>query len=196
MKNHWSSVRCCGSIVALLVVIFFPSCRTREQDRQKADLERKKQTSQAIAAMAASHSAVIDWEERLEYPEFTVELHDIMAVSGRKILFVAAVDDIEGSSGNFFCRFSTHGAVDIVFLLKCSDGQVKSILQRAKEDWPGRYAVVAEVSEISKPLFRADVQSEDGDYPDQQLLVIENDTSFVARGNCADLLFVGDYEPE
>lgn len=56
------------------------------------------------------------------------------------------------------------------------------------------YAVVAEVSGISKPLFRADVESQGGDLPDE--LVLENNDSFVARGNCADLLFVGDYEPK
>lgn len=155
--------------------------------------------------MANSYDAVLDWEKDLRPKRrlsfvYTVEVQRALVREDNKpVSFIASVQDIE-KRGNeyivFFDKWSGYFGINletnlpILFVLKCTEEQVKRILNQPDDILFENYSVIASISDVNKMRFNLTPYSL-GEY--EANIEIDSSAVFIAKGNCLDLLFVGDF---
>ena len=149
-----------------------------------------------LAELAASHGAVVGWEEGLV---FSIAAQERLT-AGTPIVFKGHVDDVYRRNGGAFVRLWTEyplfARFRFVFDLACSQRIVDTILARTANDsadpWfiPDEYAVVAMIDELFKAglsLQALPISEDDAE------IVVASSELLVATGTCVDIAYLGDY---
>lgn len=193
------------SIFILIILgsfVILTSCKSiKEEAKIKEEEEKQAEIEQNITKMANSYDAVIDWEKDLKPKRllsfvYTVQLQRaLVREDNRPVSFIASVQDIEKSDNEYIVYFDKWSFdinldinLPILFVLKCTEEQVKRILNQPNEILFENYAVIASISDVNKMRFNLTPYpiGEYGAY-----IEIDSSEIFIAKGNCLDLLFVG-----
>lgn len=207
MKNPIQKITLIILIITLGCFTVLSSCR-RSKKGEIIQMERAKRNAEAeqnIMKMANSYNAVLDWEKDLRPKNFLTSVYTVEVQSAlvrednRPVLFIAGVQDIE-KRGNEYMVFFDKGSMyfgislgdnlPILFILNCTEEQVKRMLNQPNEISFGNYSVIASISDVNKIRFNLTPYSV-GDY--EANIEIDSSAVFIAKGYCLDLLFVGDY---
>ena len=122
-----------------------------------------------------------------------------MREDNRPVIFIASVQDMEKRGNEYIVYFdkwsgyfgiSLEAYLPILFILKCTEEQVKRILNQPNEILIENYSVIASISDVNKMRFSLTPYSL-GEY--EANIEIDSSAVFIAKGNCLDLLFVGDF---
>lgn len=166
------------------------SCQATEQEEvSKGDV--------IVSELAAKYLATTGWEENLTY---TLQAQERL-ITDKPTLFRGFVDDIFHRNGKTFVRFSSsiRSRVYYVLEVECSRSIVDMILTHVEIDrsylkFLDEYAVVANIQEVSKPVFALEGSALSGgpDEPDEFVIDIEPSDLFTARGTCIDIAYIGN----
>lgn len=176
-------------IVALIIggyYLLFVNKRmeTKQEEISKGDIIAKE--------LSNKYQAITGGEEELTY---TLQAQERF-ITGKPILFTNAyVDDMFNRDGKTFIRFSSSwfSHNDYVLELECNKEIVDKILgQKGGNnfyDFDGEYAVVANIQEVTKPVFalKGSALSED-----EVEIDIESSRLFIAKGVCVDAAYIND----
>lgn len=207
MKNSSQKITLRILIIALGCFVVLSSCgrSKKEEIKQIEKAERKADIEQNIMKMANKYNAVLDWEKDLRPKSFlrsayTVEVQRVLVrEDNRPVIFIASVQDMEKRGNEYIVYFdkwsgyfgiSLEAYLPILFILKCTEEQVKRILNQPKEILIENYSVIASISDVNKIRFSLTPYSL-GEY--EANIEIDSSAVFIAKGNCLDLLFVGDF---
>lgn len=198
------------SIFILIILggfVILTSCKSiKEEAKIKEEEEQQAEIEQNIMKMANSYNAVLDWEKDLTPKTFlksiyTVEVQRaLVREDNRPVSFIASVQDIEKRGNEYIVFFdkwsgyfgiSLEAYVPILFVLKCTEEQVKRIINQPNEILIENYSVIASISDVNKMRFSLTPYSL-GEY--EANIEIDSSAVFIAKGNCLDLLFVGDFD--
>lgn len=174
------------------------SDRRVEEEKQELKDEKQLQIEKSITDIVTKYNAVTDWKDKnsfsLSEPTYTVEVEDaLVRTDDRPIKFFAAVEDVVKEANRYSVYF--HNWIDVLlsadihFVLDCTPDQVNEIMLNPRALFESNYVVIAKVSEIKKVKLKVTTSTENDDF------TIEPSNVFIAKGQCLDLLFVGDYEP-
>jgi len=159
---------------------------TKQEEISKSDLITKE--------LADKYQAITDWEENLTY---TIQVQERL-ITGKPILFRGYVDDIFRRDGKTFIRFSSSflSPVDYVLELECDQEVVDKLLAQKSEEkiflkFFDEYAVVANIQEITKPVFALEGSALS---EDEVEINIESSNLFTGKGICVDIAYIGDDE--
>ena len=159
---------------------------TKQEEISKSDLITKE--------LADKYQAITDWEENLTY---TIQVQERL-ITGKPILFRGYVDDIFRRDGKTFIRFSSSflSPVDYVLELECDQEVVDKLLAQKSEEkiflkFFDEYAVVANIQEITKPVFALEGSALS---EDEVEINIEPSNLFTGKGICVDIAYIGDDE--
>lgn len=167
------------------------SCSDRSEKEKIKLMEKSKLESEIgkkMIEMAKHYNAVIDWEKTLEPEEifsmpYTLEVQNaLIREDKRPILFIASIQDIERSGNEYIISFDRRGSFSGLFILKCSELQVQKILNQPQESLWDNYSIIASISNVKKTRFSL-TSSSFGEYSEV----------LIAKGDCLDLMFIGDY---
>lgn len=178
-------------IVAIIIggyYLFF----TNKQIDKKEEIKQEEISKTDLVAkeLADKYQAITDWEENINY---TLQAQE-MLVAGKPILFRGYVDDIFNRGEKTFIRFSSSyfGAAEFVMELECNRKVVDKILSEQREDdlyFFDDFIVVADIQEISKPVFALEGSS----LSEEEVEIdIESSNFFTAKGTCLDVAYIGD----
>lgn len=197
------------SIFILIILgsfVILTSCKgIKEEAKIEEEEEKQAEIEQNIMKMANSYDAVLDWEKDLRPKDFLTSVYTVevqralVREDNRPVLFIADVQDIE-KRGNeytvYFDRWTGYFGINvetylpILFILKCTEEQVKKILNQPNEILFENYSVIASISDVNRMRFGLTRYSL-GEY--EANIEIDSSAGFIAKGNCLDLLFVGDF---
>jgi len=208
MKNSSQKITPIILIIALGSFVISSSCgRSKKEEIEQMEMaKRETETEQNIIKMANNYNAVLDWEKDLRPKNFlsrsayTFEVQRaLVREDNRPVLFIAGVQDIEKhgneyivffDKGNRFFGISLEVNLPILFILNCTEEQVKRILNQPNEILFENYSVVASILAVNKMRFSLTPHSL-GEY--EANIEVDSSTVFIAKGNCLDLLFVDDF---
>lgn len=142
--------------------------------------------------LANKYQAITGGEEELTY---TLQAQERF-ITGKPILFTNAyIDDVFNRDGKTFIRFSSSWFYhnNYVLELECNKDIVDRVLAQKGGndffDFDGEYAVVANIQEITKPVFalKGSALSED-----EVEIDIAGSKLFIARGVCVDVAYINN----
>jgi hypothetical protein len=170
----------------------------KNNEQKQAEVAKQNEVRSIIVEFGRKHNAVTNWPERLDTRkslDFTADVEEALVdPSGRPVLFVGYVDDIVRRDGKYFARFqawSTENMPDIYWSIETT-GQNLAIIKSRETGPPverGEWAIVARINSVTS--FR-EVTGELTDPPDEGINLDFGDRTFVAKGQCVDLLFLGN----
>jgi len=167
------------------------SCSDRSEKEKIKLMEKSKLESEIgkkMIEMVKHYNAVIDWEKTIESGKFfslplTLEVQNaLIREDKRPVLFSASIQDIEKSGNEYIISFDRWESFQGLFILKCSELQVQKILNQPKETIYDNYSIIASISNVKKKRFSL-TSSSSGEYSEV----------LIAKGDCLDLMFIGDY---
>jgi len=182
------------------------SCERGKKD-EKEPIEKAKreiEIEKRITKMAKKHNAVINWEKGLKAKNWFAGIYTLKVQNAlkredkRPVLLHATIQDIEKSDNGYlvyFDRWAGYFGIEsevsfpILFILKCPEEQVQKILNQSDELILENYSVIASISEVKKMRFSLTPYSI-GEY--EAHIEIDSSEVFIARGDCLDLMFIGD----
>jgi hypothetical protein len=179
-------------IVAIIVSGYYFFFLNKQTDKNEGIKQEEISKSDLIAKdLVSKYQAITGEGEELTY---TLQAQERF-ITGKPVLFTGAyVDDIFNREGKIFIRFSSSwfSNNDYVLELECNREIVDKILSQKGGndfyDFDGEYMVVATIQEVAKPLFalKGSALSED-----EVELDIESSRSFIAKGACVDIAYIG-----
>jgi hypothetical protein len=207
------------AIAGMCLYWFRSSSRPQEDmsDTSQAIQQEQRQTAQQVNALCSRYNAVPDWSQQLKKDNadfdtaiYTIEAQDaLIRPDGRPVLLLASVCDIARQSDKYSVHFYassdfTTGTPEhaLHFILTCTQDHIQKILTHPQSIFDmsfgtQSFAVVANISEVRKVRLAL---TADGYTDVWEDVVIDMDLDpsfnvFHAKGDCLDLLFVGDYAP-
>lgn len=137
----------------------------------------------AVYSMVAKSNASADWPKSLgeKVGPFTIDVEIALKNSGKPILFVSQLDDIERRDGMYLLHFGNPIIKNLdlsEIRLRCSPEQFESLFKRSR--FFESYAVIASISSVRKVRF-VSLDDSDGEQ-------VEIDRSVVAEGQFLDAL--------
>ncbi|MEA2006253.1 MAG: hypothetical protein U9O50_08380 [Acidobacteriota bacterium] len=210
MKDFIQKIRLIILIITLGCLVILSSCgeSKKEEKKQMEKVKRKTEIVKRITEMAKIYNAVIDWEKDLRPKNFlrnvfTVEVQRaLVRENNRPVLFIAGVQDIEKRGDEYIVYFdrwagyysinleSLEANLPILFIIKCTEEQAQRILNQPNEILFENYSVIASISDVHKMRFSLTPYSL-GEH--EANIEIDSSEVFIAKGNCLDLLFIGDF---
>jgi hypothetical protein len=192
-----ANMGCVGTLI--LGALFFASTcyidhrRESKRDRQRviAEVAKQEQTASALA-LAMRHGALSDWMSSLPARgfngPFAIDLSRSIVTTNGVLCEMELRDIVETTQSLvavFSCDlFKRRILLDLDLFLSCNHAQVQSLLDAATNGRP-RFAVIARVSEISRPGFTAGVSG----YGDDASVEIEPHSGrFYGKGALVDFL--------
>ena len=182
-----------AAIVAGGYYLFF-SDRNAEEGQQTAKQEKVSRGDVIVRELADKYQATTGWEENLTY---TLQAQERL-ITGKPTLFRGYVDDVFSRDGKTFVRFSSSflSPVDYVLELECGKETIAPLLSQKQDDkmylrFFDEYAVVANIREISKPVFALEGSAIS---EDEVEVDIESSGLFTGKGTCLELVHIGDDE--
>ena len=183
--------------IALVVVVGITNLVSCNQEREAA--EKRKQ---AIAAMVSKYDAVRDWDKgfddgrvvlkkgvRLVYTE-DIE-RALIKTDKKPVLIVGYIYEAKRVGSKHFLGIAAyeHKALDLSFMLSCSEGLFKKALAQHTDD--GFYfAVIVQADAVLRPAFEADAYEYDEDIS----VIIEPTDKYIITGTCLDMLYIGEHD--
>lgn len=159
--------------------------KEKEPEPETQTVEKPSETDLAMRALADKHGAILADKDTLTY---TIQAQDRF-LAGKPVVFDTYVDDVFRRDGKTYVRFESYG--DFVLELQCDERLVndKILSQVEPEDefswlFYDEYLVVANVSEVSKPVMKLDATASS-----EEDAEIEVDASniFSVNGTCVDI---------
>jgi len=147
--------------------------------------------------LADKYQATTVWEENLDY---TLQVQERL-ITGKPILFRCIVDDVFKHDGKTFIRFASLylSDVDYVLELECSQQVIDKVFSQEPDSRTylkrfEEYAVVANIQEVSRPVFALKSWVIAGDVENDEYvdINIEPSSLFIAKGTCVDIVYIGD----
>lgn len=182
-----------GAILVGGYYLFFSDKRTGEEN-QSTKQEEVSKSDVITKELGGKYQATTDWDKNLIYTLHAQE----RLITGKPNLFRGYVDDVFRRDGKIFVQFSSSffSSVDYVLELECSQQIVDKIFAQKTDDKTSlkffdEYAIVANIQEVSKPVFalKGSTLSED-----EVEIDVESSELFTAKGNCVDIAYLGDDE--
>lgn len=184
-------------VVAAVIVggyyLFF-SNRNADENQQLTKQEKISKGDIVAKELADKYQAVTGWEENLSYTLHAQE----RLITGKPTLFRGYVDDVFRRNGKTFIKFSSSflSPVDYILELECSQQVVEKLFSQKPDDKTSfkffdEYAVVANIQEITKPVFALEGSALS---EDEVEINIESSNLFTAKGACVDIAYIGDDE--
>jgi len=133
-----------------------------------------------VNQMALKYNAIIDWPDRIPDNKripYTIEINKIMTGENRPILLYGWIEDIVNKNGKHIMMangYLINSLTRLVLILECNLHQMNKIANSTSN---GKYAIIAQVSEVQKQKYQED----------------ESTTyRFIISGQCLDLIFVSE----
>lgn len=188
-------------IIAALIISGYCVFFVKEQ-KQETKQQTPSRRDLITEELADKYQAITGWEKNLTY---TLQAQQRL-ITDKPVLFQVCIDDVFSRDGKTFVHFSSvhlsspfSSYPDYLLELECSKEILDKILSEQQIDlWTKRspfnkffdkYAVVARIQEVSKPLFapKGSVLSEYG-------AEIEEPSGFlfIAKGTCVDIVYIGE----
>ncbi|HCO94685.1 MAG TPA: hypothetical protein DIU00_12170 [Phycisphaerales bacterium] len=175
--------------------------QSEAKKQELEEVEKRLQIEKSIKGMIAKHNASTDWRKIFNVKDgslnllYSVEVQDALTDAyDRPIMFLAFISDVTRESDEYYVHFyfleSLYSMSDISSILHCTQDQVNEIMLNQRGFPESNYAVIAKISSAKKATFGLSCDE------DQEVYITLFSNSFIARGRCLDLLFVGDYKPE
>jgi len=207
MKNSIRKITLIILIITLGCFVSLSSCgrSKKEEIKQMKKAKIKVEIEQNIKKMANNYNAVLDWEKDLKQKSFLTNVYTVevqralVREDNRPVIFVASVQDIEKRGNEYIVYFdrwtgyyniNLEADLPILFILNCTEEQVKRILNQPNEVLFENYSVIALISDVNKMRFSLTPYPL-GEY--EADIEIDSSEVFIAKGNCLDLLFIGDF---
>ncbi len=195
MKNFFEKNKVfIGMIIAVFIIGGYYLLFMNKQTDKKEEAKQEEISKGDIITkdLANKYQAVISDEEELTY---TLQAQERF-ITGKPTLFTSAyVDDVFNRDGKTFIRFSpswfSHN--NYVLELECNKDIVDKVLAQKGGndffDFDGEYAVVANIQEITKPVFalKGSALSED-----EVEIDIASSKLFIVKGVCVDVAYIND----
>lgn len=183
------------AIIAIGIGIYVISGILKSNEQKGATEANKQKIETAIREMAAKYDAATDWMDSLNSKKtiYTIDVQNaLINANKRPILFRASLEDVSKLQGQYVVHLDTWvGVVQISFQLQCGDGHVHQMLAKSDRDPWNSFAVVAQIQDINKPLFRVKAVPSD-EYSELEL---ESSDTFIALGQCLDFLYIREITP-
>lgn len=184
-------------VVAAIIVggyyLFF-SNKNAGENQQSTKQEKVSKGDIIAKELTDKYQAATGWEENLSYTLHAQE----RLITGKPTLFRGYVDDVFRRDGKIFIRFSSSflSPVDYVLELECGQQVVDKLFAQKPDDKTSfkffdEYAVVANIQEITKPVFALEGSALS---EDEVEINIESSNLFTAKGVCVDIAYIGDDE--
>jgi len=179
-------------VVAVIVggyYLFFSNKNTSE-NQQSTEQEKVSKADIVSKELADKYQATMGWEENLSYTLHAQE----RLITGKPTLFRGYVDDVFRRDGKTFIRFSSSflSPVDYVLELECSQQVIEKFFAQKPDDRTSfkffdEYAIVANIQEITKPIFALQGSAI---FEDEVEINIESSNLFTAKGTCIDIAYI------
>jgi len=161
----------------------------------------KLQREKVVSDLAKKYNALIDWDK--DKIIYTVQLQQSF-LNDKPVLAVGYVDDVYIKDDQFYVRFANSMSVEelknygivlrpeINFILRCDSVQVSRVFSNLQgNSYPEfnkpMYAFVALIGDVTKPVLKIDGSVSDNTVE----LSYEPPQTFIATGDCIDLVYVG-----
>jgi hypothetical protein len=179
----------------IILVVGYRLWSVNKQTQEEGVSRQEEISKRDIIAtnLASKYQATTAGEEDLTY---TLQAQERF-ITGKPILFTNAyVDDVFNRDGKTFIRFwsSWFSHKNYVLEVECSKDIVDKVLaQKGGNDsygLDGEYAVVANIQEVTKPVFALEgsVISED----DPVEINMQPSDLFIAKGVCVDVAYISN----
>lgn len=191
-------------LVLILVVELAGGCDWNAPAKQvKIKAEKERRWQSGAIDLAKKHNAISDWEAQIPKRgwfagAFSIDVSKaLIQSSGRPVLLVMDLKDVAEGEGSYIARFSGYGLTNRFFELslelKCTREQANQLLGTGTIGRQ-RCAVIARITEVSRPRFEVSGTVDGGDEYGT-VTGVELDYSpatFHAKGECLDLLRKGE----
>lgn len=177
-------------IVAILVGGYYFFFAKKQAEMQQPAKQEVSKGDLVIKGFVDKYQATIGDEIELAY---TIQAQKRF-ITGKPTLFTSAdVDDIFERNGKTFIRFSSSWLTNNNYSLELEcNGELVDKILRQKENDPnfdfyGSYAVVANIQEVSNPVFAL---SGTALSEDEVEIDISSSDLFIAKGVCIDIAYI------
>jgi len=186
------------------VVVMFGWRSVQKRRRERADAQ---ECEEQLASLTGKYNAVADWQNALEEgwvkvgggyrSAYTCDITDaVLREDGRPLLVVGYVFDVTTeATGATLNVLSALGCPDMYFVLDCTTQHTDVVLNQPTDDGDF-FAVVATVTSVSRPGFEADAWVETEDDETYADIVVQPGNTYVLRGRCLGITYIGDYESD
>ena len=202
-------------IILLLLPILLISCKEKgkENEKEKQMLaEKNREIKKQVLELCSKYNAVSDWASKIDAESteiiYTTQLQDIFLTQKEKpYLFFVEIKDIRKVNDKYLIIAHSWDYFDVEIHLRvnCDSDKIKRIIKEKQTLWD-IYALLVNVQSIYRPDFYLqaeidydDVSYDEVDYDIFTAHIIFDDYSvdsfFILKGNCVDVLPVGDYGP-
>ena len=207
-------------LVVLVLMTVIMSCgKDKKVQNQNGNDQVKLQREKVVKELAGKYNAITDWDKGAIL--YTVQLQDSF-LNGRFVMVVGYIDDVYKKDGQFYIRFiksmsmqdfkdgamfSLTAKPEVNFILKIDSVKVSKIFSDLGNkkigdfewlDMP-RYVVIAKINDVMKPTFRIDGSTPSDNADDTIDNTVEwsyePPQTFIAAGDCIDLVYVGQEFP-
>lgn len=180
-------------VIGVIVISGYYLFFVKNQTKKEGEATKQEEISKGdliIKELADKYQARTNWEENLTY---TLQAQERL-ITGKPVLFRGYIDDIFNRNGKTFIRLSSSffSSADYVFELECSEQILDEILSKPQDGENyfklfDEYAVVADIREVTKPVFalKGSALSED-----EVEINIESSELFIASGTCIDISYI------
>jgi hypothetical protein len=166
-------------------------CGKKDSNAPKLDADVEADKA-AMASLALKHSAIVEWRQTLKKrsfsPPFTLELQKALSpTNGALTLFLVELQDVEERENGFRATFSqtyfSDHIFNVVLVMDCDSTHASKFIRDERDKFIRSYAVVARVSEVSRPLFAVEGT---GTAENSRVEVDASHRSFLIRGSCIE----------
>lgn len=207
-----------GVAIIVAIVIVLLSLNNKNTGEVLTKDERSEKDSkivQEVQELCSKYNAVANWRQNFDTNDlfqetYTIQVEDaLIRTDNRPILFYGSIKDVVRESDRYLVYFGGGGFAqllslsnsglgsilnllypEIYFVLDCTSDQVKKILLQSAGSFE-YYAVIAQIGEVKKIKFKLSADAGE-DEEDVSVYIASSSNVFIARGECLDLLFVGD----
>lgn len=195
-------------ILVVLFTVFFNGCQKKTEEEKKEGNEKYQQIRKEVLELCSQHDAIIDWYRNLGLKDtlfealYSVKIQDVfLNQNKRPYLFIVQIPDIKKVNGKYlliadqiYPLEATQGIL-IHLRLFCDEVTVEKIFER-RPSYVDEYALIATIKSIEKPYsslslteYDTDTYNDDRPHPDERVGWMY-DNSFIATGQCEDLVFL------
>lgn len=176
-------------VIAVVGIYFWVSNDESKESAESETPQAESKRDQVLRAFAEEYKTNTQTDSaNLKY---SLQLEDALITPGKPIVFTGNLDDIFREDGVMYMRFSPSwgdflGPQIFYTLNKCED-KILEILTNKESLW-GEYVVVANISDVEKPIARIVGSA----YGEEVELELAESMTFVANGSCLDLVYIED----
>lgn len=182
------------TVVVIVALVAVASCR-RERPPAEQQSAEQREIGRALCALVTRHGADYEWKTEGDASLFTVQVEDLLLSRiGQTLFTFASVTDVQKQEGRYLLTARDSLGVSILFLcMKCSRSQAEYVMNIPDEGayW-GSFAIVFRLDSAYHPTWELTAQP-DGD---TAYVEVSGPKTWFIKGECLDLLYLGQDEPE